>query len=239
VRTYAEIFGGDPHNVTVVGGSDVCAQLTSPSARGLFDKAIMETSSCLTYWPAGLLRDHSAAGSPFVDQDHVARLGVAAARKAGCSHDVLHCVERKDGLSGFDFWAYGSPKLPAQPAAALRTGHYWPVPVLASVRPDYDGDVDAAALTKAFGNDAATVAAHYPPESRGKVANDSVWACPMLETARIMAAKKPVYVYESEDRPLSAWSRFAGNGTTGWDAYPHVRGATDHQCAFWATITVA
>ena len=63
-------FGGDPHNVTVVGesagGMSVCSQLTSPSSAGLFDRAIIQSGSCLTNWPDKLFGFDLAAGLPLV-----------------------------------------------------------------------------------------------------------------------------------------------------------------------------
>lgn len=50
LRDNAAAFGGDPGNVTLfgesAGGMSVCTQLASPSARGLFAKAIIESGSC-------------------------------------------------------------------------------------------------------------------------------------------------------------------------------------------------
>ncbi len=51
VRRNATAFGGDPRNVTIMGqsggGYSVCAQLVSPGARGLFDKAIVQSAGCV------------------------------------------------------------------------------------------------------------------------------------------------------------------------------------------------
>ncbi|MFD4874505.1 carboxylesterase/lipase family protein [Streptomyces sp. NPDC058420] len=50
VRAEIGAFGGDAHNVTLAGesagGYSVCAQLASPAAVGLFDRAIIESGPC-------------------------------------------------------------------------------------------------------------------------------------------------------------------------------------------------
>lgn len=50
VRHNATAFGGDPGNVTIFGGSSgsgsVCAHLVSPTAAGLFHRAIMQSFAC-------------------------------------------------------------------------------------------------------------------------------------------------------------------------------------------------
>lgn len=53
VRTNIEVFGGDPGNVTVFGqsggGAKISALMGSPSANGLFHKAIIESGSVFRY----------------------------------------------------------------------------------------------------------------------------------------------------------------------------------------------
>jgi para-nitrobenzyl esterase len=60
VRRHAERFGGDPDRVTVFGESagagSVCALLAMPSARRLFDRAIVQSAA-----PAGVLAPAEAA----------------------------------------------------------------------------------------------------------------------------------------------------------------------------------
>ncbi|MGH3913668.1 MAG: carboxylesterase family protein [Pseudonocardiaceae bacterium] len=59
VQANIAAFGGDPGNVTLAGLSagalSICSQLASPSAAGLFHKAIIANGSCLTNFPAGAL----------------------------------------------------------------------------------------------------------------------------------------------------------------------------------------
>lgn len=65
VRANARAFGGDPKNVTLFGesggGVAVCGQLASPTARGLFQRAILQSGSCGTNLLPG-----SVPGSPAV-----------------------------------------------------------------------------------------------------------------------------------------------------------------------------
>ena len=74
-------FGGDPRNVTIAGesagGLSVLAQLASPGARGLFDRAIVESGAfALNQTP---LADAEKAGETF-------------AAKAGCASQTAACL---------------------------------------------------------------------------------------------------------------------------------------------------
>ncbi|MGK5740241.1 carboxylesterase/lipase family protein [Micromonospora sp. URMC 103] len=198
VRRNAAAFGGDAGNVTLAGESagaeSVCAQLTSPSARGLFDKAILQSGSCLTDWPDALFLPKIEAGSPFSPRGTVERTGSALAATLGCpAEHALACLRGKDpiallnattgtGVEAFVTPAYGTALLPVSPAAALRAGKAQRVPVLAGNNHDEhraiigvieitQGAYSAAdyetMLAAAFGDEAARVAAHYPVEEYG------------------------------------------------------------------------
>jgi para-nitrobenzyl esterase len=198
VRRNAAAFGGDPANVTLggesAGAESVCAHLTSPSARGLFDKAVLQSGSCLTDWPAGLFLPKIGAGSSFSPRATVERTGSALAARLGCpAGRPLACLRGLDpvrlltetagtGVEAFTTPAYGTALLPEAPATAVRAGRAMRVPVLAGNNRDehraiigvveiiqghYTAADYEAVLRTAFGDDAPRVAARYPVSAYG------------------------------------------------------------------------
>ncbi|MFF0819670.1 carboxylesterase/lipase family protein [Micromonospora haikouensis] len=196
VRRNAAAFGGDPGNVTLdgesAGAASVCAQLTSPSARGLFDKAIMESGSCLTDWPDALFLPGTEAGAQFSPRTTVERAGSALAATLGCpAGQALACLRGQDpaallaattgtGIEALTTPAYGTALLPVSPAAALRAGTALRVTALVGnnrhehrafigfmeiTRGAYTAADYEAALGAAFGDQAARVAARYPVDA--------------------------------------------------------------------------
>lgn len=130
VKRNIERFGGDPSEVTVGGQSAgaiaVCALMASPSARGLFERAIVQSGA-----DCPMERTHAQAvadGSDF-------------ARKLGCvgAGNVVRCLRRKpvsdilaaqETLSGDFAPALGGPVLPSSPADAFASGRFNRVPVM-------------------------------------------------------------------------------------------------------------
>lgn len=211
VRRNAAAFGGDPHNVTLdgesAGGMSVCAQMTSPTGSGLFQKAVIESGSCLVDWPQGFFLTGIAKGSQFSDLATVDVSGsTLAGATFGCS--TVACMRAQDqasllsattgtGVKAFITPAWGTAVLPEQPAAAIRAGHYRRMPVLTGSNldehrgflgwADIYGGITAedysAALNSAFGSEAGRVAAAYPVSAYGTPA--LAWAA--AATDRIWA----------------------------------------------------
>ncbi|MFE3163112.1 carboxylesterase/lipase family protein [Streptomyces sp. NPDC059224] len=227
VRGNIRAFGGDDRNVTLAGesagGFSVCAQLASPSAAGLFDRAIIQSGPCTgrperPFAPsAAPLSTVRAAGARLA-----AEVGCAAASSAlACLRHVS--VSRLLAAQDTDQQpAYGTPLLPDDPGPALARGRLNRVPVLIGSNHD-EGNGWAAGIIQA-GNPVTpetwpdTVAAFFPDPARtaaivrtypvtgsdggpvfGAVIGDSNFACPTLRTATLLAGHVPAWRYEFAD----------------------------------------
>ena len=243
VRRNAAAFGGDPGNITLAGqsagGESTCAHLGSPGAAGLFDKAIIQSGSCLTSWPDGLFLPGIEAGSSWEPVTKVTHAGVDLAADVGCPpgrgrlaclrgqpQDELLRLTQGAGLDAFAAPAYGTALLPLHPAEALRRGAFRRVPVLSGHTREehrslvqFAGPVDYdTVLRTAFGAQAARVAAVYPVEAYASpalawaaVATDRIWACTTLAGNRLLAAHTPVYAYEFAEAEGSPWGAYHGS----------------------------
>jgi len=227
VRAEIGAFGGDAHNVTLAGesagGYSVCAQLASPAAAGLFDRAIIGSGPC-TGRP-----DRSFAPSS-VPLSTARATGADFAAKAGCgsARDVMACLRRLDVsrlLAAQDTDqqpAHTTPLLPSDPAAAIAGGRFHTVPVLIGNNHD-EGNGWAAGIIQA-GNPVTPdtwpdiVAAFFPGPGQAKaivheypvhrtdggpvfgaVIGDANFACPTARTESHLAAHVHVWGYEFAD----------------------------------------
>ncbi|QJD67041.1 carboxylesterase family protein [Xanthomonas campestris pv. badrii] len=220
-------FGGDAHNVTVFGESagawSICYQLVSPGAKGLFQRAILQSGSCLS-------ADSSIARNAAEDG------GTRMAQALGCASDAdaAACLRalpadaladakpQRRGLTGRDSWApiSGGDVLPVPPAAAIASAQQVQVPVMIGTNRD-EGRLFAQLLSYVGGltlrsgyasrvermhPEANHVMAQYADiaaQSRwnayADIVTDGSFACPTRRLGRALRTQAPVYAYEFDD----------------------------------------
>ena len=208
-------FGGDPNNVTIygqsAGGGAVCDMLAMPSAKGLFDKAIIESSACMTP------RTTLAAGE---------QGGITFATSVGCTDPatVVTCLRKAwpgkliaNQANYVGGSKVGGTLIPESPVDAIADGTWNAVPVLTgSTRSENrllstalagitaQGYVDL--VNKTYGAKAAQVLRLYPLsdykspwDAITQVQTDAGNACRTELTARATSTKVPTYRYEFND----------------------------------------
>ncbi|WP_431926213.1 carboxylesterase family protein [Nonomuraea jabiensis] len=210
VRRNAAAFGGDPDNVTLIGqsagGISTCALLTSPAARRLIDKAVMQSGTCTLNWPTGTyvpVPDMPPI-TPYPSLKTSRDLGLAAAKRLGCAAgEELECLRSKpvaELMKVNDSFgtalAHGTPLLPLDPAQALRTGRFLRVPVISGgTKSEGTGFAAGTAqagipvtaenypalMQNAFGEQAGKVLKEYP--LTGFSSPGQAWATTAVSTA--------------------------------------------------------
>jgi para-nitrobenzyl esterase len=222
VQRNIERFGGDEHNVTIfgesAGGLSVLSQLASPTAHGLFQKAVVQSGS---YNPTQqTLAQAETAGEAF-------------AAKAGCADQTAACLralpvstilaDQNAGVGGYMPNIDGHVVVRSL-ATAFATGKFNRVPVVDGTNHDewrlfvgiatlqgnpvtaanYTGQIQATLGVTAA--QAAAIAAQYPlaaypgpPVALGAVGTDAIFACNALTFDRSLARFVPTFAYELND----------------------------------------
>jgi para-nitrobenzyl esterase len=220
VRANARAFGGNPGDVTIfgesAGGASVCANMASPTARGLFQRAIAE-SGCL--FLSDTTRQAEAAGAKFA-----ASLGCTKrATEAACLR-AKPAAKILKAAASFS-WApvTGGATLPVSTLTAFQSGRYLHVPLLQGTNHDegrffvgLEFDVGQGhpmtskqyptVLAAQFGaTDASKILAEYPlskypsPDlAYAAVFTDAEFSCPAL-LADSLTSHSGVYAYEFSD----------------------------------------
>lgn len=226
-------FGGDPGNVTLFGESagawSVCAQLVAPGARGLFQRAIVQSGPCTLNESTVPVADADAGGVRYA-----AALGCTGAETVAClralsPRGVNAAVAPSRGVLGPHAWNFtaGDTVLPESPRDAFARGHFAHVPVLIGSNADegqlfgfllgklgeFDNrrDYDAR-MASTFGTHAAEVARAYPVdrygslrEAYGAAVTDGIFACPTRALSMTLARATPTwrYTFTDPDAPFA------------------------------------
>jgi para-nitrobenzyl esterase len=213
-------FGGNPHNVTIfgesAGGLSTLSQVASPPARGLFDRAIVESGSYN-------LRQASLASAEAA--------GAAFAAKAGCASQTAACLRSlpvstilaSENTAGYTP-NINSEVLPETLQTAFATGNFNRVPIINGTNHDewrlfvalseLEGNPVTAAnyqsmISTTLGVPpavAAVIAARYPLNAfpspsvaLGAVGTDAIFACPALTIDQSVSHFVPTFGYEFND----------------------------------------
>lgn len=221
-------FGGDPENVTIFGessgGVSVHANLASPSAAGLFHKAIIESGAISPY----AFTEPSLADSE--------ALGTVIAELLGCSSQTAACLRalsvptilavQDQAFSNIITPSVDGKVLPLSTGVAFATGQFNRVPVIegsnhdeyrffvgetelltgtplsaAGYIPTIEADLGVPATTAAYLGTYVYPLAAYPSPSiaMGALGTDAVFACNARALAGLLAQYVPTYQYEFND----------------------------------------
>jgi para-nitrobenzyl esterase len=223
-------FGGDPRNVTIAGesagGTSVLAQVASPGARGLFQRAIVESG------------DFALNQTPLAKAETA---GEAFATTAGCADQTAACLRSlpvstilaDQTQTGYVPGVIDGRVLMQSIGAALASGQFNRVPVINGSNHDEerlfvslglsinsghtvvlpDGSVTAAnyqnTIASTFGvstGAASQITRQYPLSAYSSPAiafsaldTDANFACPALTVDRETAKYVPTFAYEFND----------------------------------------
>jgi para-nitrobenzyl esterase len=228
VRSNIGAFGGDRTRVTLAGQSagsvDTCLHITSPTAKGLFHRAVQQSGSCVSH---GALTPLTLAAAEMKGQSFAASVGCAAPSTAPACLRAVPTTELIRGAPGAapPLWGAntGPSILPVSPDKAWAAGRVNAVPTLSgSTHDEYryftalyvdllgggplTPQTYAALIRLQHPDRAAAVLDTYPASAYpspnlaySAVGTDQRFACPARADSRLYSGRVPVYAYEFND----------------------------------------
>lgn len=219
-------FGGDPANVTIAGESagsqDVSLLLAAPSARGLFEKAIMESGTPGFGMTFRSLRDAERIG---MQADDLLKASGSVEKLRQMSVPALLATDLKlhdDAAASDDaLWlrtTVDGRVLPADPRTLLDEAPPRPV-ILGTNKVEFGSDRQHrdSIIAKAFGaNEAAARAFYHADEPNPaddqrlgsldeQIGTDVTFRCPTEHLAQLLSDRgAPVWRYEFDSAPNGA-----------------------------------
>ena len=220
VRDNIEAFGGDPDNVTIfgesAGGMSVGTLLGTPSAAGLFHKAIPQSGAASNVASVGAAEAAAAQLLDILGVDDVASL------RALPADDLIEAQGKVRGAfgagGGLPFQpVVGGSVLPRQPIEVVAEGGAAGIPVMTgSNRHEMrlfttldprmvpaDRDAVAALATKSFGDRTDALLSAYEstgtsthPELYEALSTDMVFRMPAIQLLDAQRPHAPTYAYE-------------------------------------------
>jgi para-nitrobenzyl esterase len=224
VRASIAGFGGNPRNVTIAGesagGVSVLAQLASPGARGLFQRAIVESGT-------HNVTENTLAAAETAGAALAAKVGCGSAASAAATAACLRAVPVAALLAaqGTTVPDIDGLVLRQQIAASLSSGRFSRVPVIMGTNRDewrlfvgagqlqgvpaatpanYQAEIAGTLAVPA--TVAAQIAAQYPLSNfaspalaLGAVGTDAIFACPSLGVESALSRFTPTFAYEFND----------------------------------------
>ena len=245
VKQNISAFGGDPNNITIMGSSagasSVCDQIASPTAHGLFEKAINFSGEYNSLFGAPTSLQPQDCKAQLPTQQQANATGALFAASVGCDQGnskaeeaaLAACLRALPWQTLLTAQASGGTNSPIvngttlteQPLESFATGHVNRVPALLGVNRDEDltGTATTAAaytslIDSQYGADAPEVLLHYPltrfpsPYIASRtVAADSNTVCPALVRDQYLSKVMPMYAFEGDTPDLPPYSTATPN----------------------------
>ncbi|MEV4313725.1 carboxylesterase family protein [Actinocrispum sp. NPDC049592] len=233
-------FGGDSRNVTIfgesAGGLSVLSQLASPTARGLFDRAIAQSGAYALTQRS--LQSAEAAGQAFATAASCADQSAACLRGLSVAAVLAH--QNQDGYEP----NIDGKVLTQSIGTAFASGQFARVPVINGSNRDewrlFVAQAELAGQRVTADNYFASIqqvlnvpaqvanviAAQYPlsaypspPLALSAVGTDAIFACPALKVDTVLSKYVPTFGYEFNDEnappllPPVSFPQGAAHGT--------------------------